>query len=72
VLQNLEKFSKKPLLQPPLLVVKVLTDVPYNKKKLGEWRLEWMFFFRCFYCKNAPVHHQVKRIGAYKNLVHWH
>jgi hypothetical protein len=40
VLQNLEKISKKPLLQPPLLVAEVftniLTDVPYNYKKLGE------------------------------------
>jgi hypothetical protein len=34
VLQNLEKFSKKPPLQPPLLVAEVLAevlmDVPYN------------------------------------------
>jgi hypothetical protein len=30
VLKNLEKFSKKPPLQSPLLAAEVLTDVPYN------------------------------------------
>jgi hypothetical protein len=29
VLQNLEFVSKKPFLQPPLLVAEVLVDVPY-------------------------------------------
>jgi hypothetical protein len=54
MLQNLAKFSKKILLQPPQLVAEVLVDVTYNLKKWvgGGCRRG---FFLCCSCQNAPM-----------------